>query len=190
MLKAVIIHGTQGSPDGNWFPWLSAELGQRGVQCYVPQFPTPEGQSLENWLKVFAAQAGPLDKESLLIGHSVGAVFALRLLERLEHAIGAAVLVAGFTGKLNLPEYDALNSSFVESRFDWSRIRQRARKFICLSGENDPYVPAEQGREIANNLMVRHVLIAGGGHLNAESGFIAFPRLIEELERIGALKEE
>jgi uncharacterized protein len=183
MPKAVIIHGTKGSPDGNWFKWLAAELESRGFRTIVPRFPTPEGQSLDSWLKRFASIAGELDENSLVIGHSVGAVFVLRLLERLAKPLRAAVLAAGFTGALGLPEYDALNATFVEEPFNWEKIRANAKDILCLSGQGDPYVPFEQGKEIADKLQVRHVVIPKGGHLNAEFGLTSFPRLMQELEK-------
>lgn len=88
-------------------------------------------------------------------------------------------------GRLGLPEYDALNSSFVADPFDWNKIRSNAADFICLSGEKDPYVPFEQGKEIAESLAVAHIVIKGGGHLNAEFGYTSFPRVREELKNVG-----
>lgn len=186
MKKAAIIHGTKGSPEGNWFRWLASELESIGYRTYIPQFPTPEGQSLENWFEHFETVVGELDQHSILIGHSVGAVFALRLLERLNSPIGAAILVSGFTGTLGLPEYDALNATFIAGPFGWDRIRKNAAHIICLSGSDDPYVPIEQGKDIADSLGVNHLVIKGGGHLNAESGFTKFPRLFEEIANVGA----
>ena len=36
-----ILHGTEGHPGENWFPWLKQELEQKGYNVIVPQFPTP-----------------------------------------------------------------------------------------------------------------------------------------------------
>lgn len=187
MKKAAIVHGTKGSPEGNWFRSVATKLESDGYQTYVPQFPTPEGQTLDTWLRHFESQVGELDQHSLLIGHSVGAVFALRLLERLKTPIGTAVFVAGFTRSLGLPEYDALNSTFVTGPFNWNQIRANSVNLICLNGDKDPYVPFEQGKEIADSLLVKNLVIEGGGHLNAEFGFTSFPRLLEELTKVGFL---
>ena len=41
MANIFIIHGTEGYPEENWFPWLKKELEQKGHIVFVPQFPTP-----------------------------------------------------------------------------------------------------------------------------------------------------
>ena len=41
-----IFHGTGGYPKENWFPWLKQQLEIKGFNVTVPQFPTPEGQSV------------------------------------------------------------------------------------------------------------------------------------------------
>jgi uncharacterized protein len=181
MEKIVIIHGTKGSPMGNWFPWLSAELTKRGAEVIIPRMPTPEGQSLDSWLAAFAEQVGAVDRSTTVIGHSVGAVFLLRLLERAIQPIGRCVFVAGFTSAIGIPEYDILNATFVNDNYNWIAIRANAGDILCFSGDDDPYVPMAQGLEVARNLNVIPYIVPKGGHLNTASGFIAFPLLLEKL---------
>jgi predicted alpha/beta hydrolase family esterase len=181
MKKVAIIHGTGGSPEGNWFPWLASELQTLGLEVIVPRMPTPENQSLQTWLAAFEEQVGTIDQTTTVIGHSIGAVCLLRILEQAASPIGCSVFVAGLTGRIGIPEFDFLNATFVERPFKWETIRQNAGLVICLSGDNDPYVPLAQGLEIAKNLHVTPTLVKGGGHLNAGSGYLTFPLLLEML---------
>ena len=100
MTNIIIIHGTEGSPNGNWFPWLKSELEKLGHRVFVPKFPTPENQSLENWLKTFKNYEQYLDENSIVIGHSLGPAFLLSVIEKLERPIKCAFFIAGFTGLL------------------------------------------------------------------------------------------
>ncbi len=179
MRKVAIVHGTKGSPEGNWFPWLAEELKKFNVAVTVVRMPTPEGQSLSSWSEAFSAQFGELDEKCILIGHSIGAVFLLHLLGSTTIPISMSVFVSGLTGKLGLTEYDLLNASFLEKTFDWNLIRKNAGAIVCLSGLDDPYVPLEQSRKFARNLGVDPYLIPSGGHLNSESGFKEFPYLLD-----------
>jgi predicted alpha/beta hydrolase family esterase len=120
----------------------------------------------------------------VLVGHSAGAVFILRLLERLLHPVAGTVLVSGFTAAIGIPEYDALNATFVAGGYDWERIRGNGGKIYFFSGDDDPYVPHSQAAELAARLGVTRDVIAGGGHLNAESGFTVFPELLERIAEL------
>lgn len=181
MPKAIIIHGSKGSPEGNWFPWLAEKLSQHGYTTYVPRMPTPEGQSLSSWREAFNDQVGILESDSIVIGHSTGALFVLRLLESIKEPINTAVVVAGLTKKIGLPEYDNLNTTFINHPFNWAKIRCNASHFICFSGDNDPYVPLSQGQEIADGVGARLITIHDGGHLNSESGYSQFPEILDQI---------
>lgn len=80
--KIFIFHGAYGNPNENWIPWLKEESEQIGCEVFVPSFPTPENQSLENWFKVFEPFQKQVDGNSILVGHSIGANFLLHVLER------------------------------------------------------------------------------------------------------------
>lgn len=172
-----------GNPKGNWFPWLSAELQQLGVEVSVPCFPTPEGQNLSNWLNTLQVAVGKIQSKHILVGHSIGAAFVLRILERLEAPVKAVYLVAGFAQRLGLPDYDSYNQTFVEGDFDWARIRKNAELIKIYSGDNDPYVPLKFGEEIAQKLEQDLCVIKGGGHLNSEFGFDKFELLLNDIRK-------
>lgn len=182
-MNFTIIHGTGGTPEGNWFPWLSSELVARGHTVISPRFPTPERQNLSTWFETFEQEVGVrnLGENSVLIGHSLGAPFVLRVLEQLSSPIAGAFLVAGLTGKLGLPEFDELNSTFVAEPFHWKVIRANVQKIFVYHAPNDPYAPLEQGVEIATALGGTFREIPGGGHLNGEFGYFAFEELLKDI---------
>jgi len=176
-----IIHGTYGSPDENWFPWLKGELEKLGHSVFVPSFPTPEGQSLEAWLKVFEDYKSKLDKETVFVAHSLGPAFVLNVLESLEKPVRACFFVSGFVGSLGNPEFDDLNNSFADRQFDWEKIKANCASFFVFHSDNDPYVPQEKAIELASNLGIEPVIVREAGHFNEKAGFTKFPLLLEKI---------
>ena len=182
--RAVIIHGTMGSPEGNWFPWLTAELKKLGIDTITPRFPTPEGQNLRNWLTTFDSWVGQLTENDILIGHSVGASFVCRVLERQSNPIKAAFLVAGFARQLGDQGFDPFNATFVVDPFDWGKIRSNVKKIYTYAGDKDPYVPLSFSNELAGSLEAPLNVIKGGGHLNMSSGFTRFDQLLADIKTL------
>lgn len=179
--RVLILHGAHGAPDTNWFPWLAERIRSAGHEAVCPAFPTPAGQSLNAWLAI----AEPLLTESrrtVLVGHSLGVAFALRLAERLGEPVHAALLAAGFLGRLGLPDYDPINETFVVPPVDWATVKANLPRVRCYAGEDDPYVPLERSRDIADRLGVPLRVISRGEHLNGASGFVSFPDLWADLE--------
>src|SRR6185369_16951487 len=127
----------------------AARARELGHDAVIPQFPTPDGQNLANWLSVFDRDAGPLSLNTILVGHSLGVAFILRLLERTERPVAGVLLVAGFLGALGLPKFDEINADFVLQPMNWSRVRGGAKSFFVYGSDNDPYVPLEKVEHIA-----------------------------------------
>ena len=171
-MKVLIIHGAYSRPQGNWFPWLKEELESRGFGVSVPKFPTPVNQSLERWKKVVDKE--DIGEDAVLVGHSLGAAFILNWLE--EHHAVAAFLVAGFHRRLGI-SLDKLNSSFIDKEFRWDAIKGHCGKRFCISSGNDPYIPLDVSRELAEKMGAELALVGNGGHLNKESGYTGFPLL-------------
>ncbi len=181
--RVVIIHGSYGSAKENWFPWLGEAVRALGHHVIIPDFPTPEGQSLQRWLEVFESRVGKLSPDIVLVGHSLGAAFILRVLERTAQTITGAFLVSGFLGELGLPEFDKVNSDFVLAPVNWPRVVKNGGKIMVYNSDNDPYVPLDKGRKIAHELGVDLTIVKGGGHINAAAGYAQFPKLLDDLQK-------
>lgn len=175
--NAFIFHGTAGSPKGNWFPWLKRELEARGISTTVPRFPTPEGESLEAWFDVLDSEEQKITPKSLLIGHSKGGMFLLKVLERLTEPVEQAIFVSAPIGVKPIKYYeeDRLFSNF---DFNWDKIVGKARRFVVYHSNNDPYVSLANGEELAKKLGVELTFIPNAGHINAESGYTEFQDIL------------
>lgn len=160
-MNVIIFHGTLGSPESNWFPWLKKELENLGIEVYVPKFPTPAGQSLENWLKAFEPYQDKVNDETIFVGHSMGPGFFLRLLEKRTSPIKAGILAAPF---------------------DWKKIKKNCQKFVVMAGDDDPYVPIKFPQRIADSLGVELKIIKGGKHLGET--LKEFPEVLEEIKKL------
>ena len=151
-MKVFIIHGTGGSPDGNWFSWLKSELEKLGCEVFLPKFPTPNGQSLDSWMGVFDNYLDKVDEDTIFVGHSLGPAFLLYILETIDIQIKAAYFVSGFLSLLGDEWFDTRNKTFVCRDFDWDKIKSKCKKFVVISGDNDPYVPLDEAQPMKRQL--------------------------------------
>lgn len=94
MKRVVLIHGNGGGKGtDNWLPYVKSELEKLGISCEAPDMPDPELARAEYWLP-FLQNTLKVDESTILVGHSSGAVAALRYAE--ENQICGSVLVGAY----------------------------------------------------------------------------------------------
>lgn len=180
MTDVIILHGTMGSPEGNWFPWLKNELEKQNFNVYVPTFPTPENQSKDSWCAALREQAPIFGKDTILVGHSLGATMLLHILEMVKEPVKKSIFVSCVIDEIGNDEYDTLNKSFIKgNQYDWDAISANAGDRWLFHGADDPYVPTWHSDLIHHQIGGEFELIKNGGHLNAESGYLEFPKILE-----------
>ena len=178
-----IFHGTEGYPEENWFPWLKKKLEEKGYKVAVPQFPTPEGQSLQAWLDVFKNYESEMTEDSVFVGHSLGGVFLLRLLERFKKPVKAAFFTGTPIGIQPLKNYES-DSRFSGFDWNWPVIRKNAKHFDVFQSDDDIWVPLANGEQLAKELGVELTFIPNAGHFNKAAGYTEFPALLEKMEKV------
>jgi predicted alpha/beta hydrolase family esterase len=185
MKNAFIIHGTEGYPGENWFPWLKQELERRGYEVFVPQFPSPPKvpAKIAEWFDVLKNYEQHINKDTILMGHSLGGIFTLRILEKLKHPVKAACLVGTPIGVRPILNYER-DSSFSGFSFDWESILKKAHHFVIFQSDTDPYVSLGNGEELAKKLNVKLNFVPNAGHFNSKAGYNKFDLLLEKLKPI------
>lgn len=190
MTKAVILHGTGGSPEGNWFRWLENELRAKGLAVWLPELPHAEQPSLREEIE-FVRRNAPftLDAETVIIGHSSGASLALALASGAHEPFGALVAVSPFvptTDSYAATEWEA-NAKLFDVDIDLAAVRRNAWQRLVVHSDNDPYIPLDVATYIATACDAEFVMIPGQGHFNFEQSenYQKFPLLLSLLIQRG-----
>lgn len=184
MSNIFIFHGTEGYPEENWFPWLKQELEKKGHTIFVPQFPSPPivPAKIDEWFDVLKDYEQNINEDTILIGHSLGGIFTLRVLEKLTHPVKAAFFVGTPIGVRPILNYDR-DSAFSGFFFDWGKIKKKAKNFVVFQSDNDPYVGLKNGVELAKHLSVELSFVENAGHFNKKAGYLKFNELLTKLEK-------
>lgn len=183
MKKALILHGTDASPEANWFRWLEKVLISSGYEVWLPQLPDSAKPNTKTYNDFLFSNANfEFNSETTIIGHSSGAVEILSLLQHLpdDVTVGDVYLVSAFRDSLG---WDALDGLFMEP-YEYSAIKERARSITLIHSDNDPYVPQQHPRYLAEQLSARLLIIGGQGHFNLEQSddYRSFPLLAQIIE--------
>lgn len=184
MKNALLLHGAGNNSQGNWFPWLKAELEKKGYKVWSPDLPNSDTPVQEGWLEaIFSNKDWKFDHESVMFGHSAGATLILRVLEQLPEniKINKAVLVAGPIDKGKFPEYFQYKEDLTREPFNWIKIKSSCSNFVFIASDNDPYDCGERhAKEMSNKLGGELIIKQGQGHFNLEMGpeYKQFPLLL------------
>ncbi len=147
----VLLHGFGGNPEtGIFFPWLKKELDNRGLKYQAPQLPNPDLPTEEEQVN-FVLQNCKFDSKTVLFGHSLGAVVAMKVTEKLEGKIAGLVLAGGFVS----PDFKDRPRPFHNTfkwEFDYKKISSNVGFVKILSDPNDYAVYFEQGKILKEKL--------------------------------------
>lgn len=185
MVNIFIFHGTEGHPEENWIPWIKKELEKLNCNVITPQFPTPPivPAKISEWFEVLNQHKDSLNENTILVGHSLGGVFTLRILEKLTSPVKAVFLTGTPIGIKPILNYER-DEKFSGFNFDWQNIKNKSKHFDIFHSDNDPYVSTLNGEYLAKNLEIKLTLVPNAGHFTHKTGYLTFPILLEKIKKI------
>lgn len=170
-MKAILIHGNGGGTAGDiWLPWLERELTRLGLEVINQTFPDNVKARARYWLP-FIESLGA-DANTILIGHSSGAVAAMRHAE--THCLLGSVLVG--VCYTDLGDGGEAASGYYRAPWQWDRIRANQQWTAVFNSSDDPHIPIAEPRHVAAQLRSSYFEFNDRGHFVDES---TFPEVVE-----------
>ncbi|MBI3379930.1 alpha/beta hydrolase [Candidatus Gottesmanbacteria bacterium] len=170
--RAIILHAWYENPNSQWYQWLKKELEKKDYSILIPDLPTMNSD-LPDMEKMIEKVKSLVDENTIIAGHSLGAVLALRIAERIKYK--KAILVAGWDFN-DLCEEHRL---FWKNMIDHKKIKSNVREIYCLSSGNDIFFTANQTENMSKRLGAKFILIKGAGHFTRKDGITEVPKILQ-----------
>jgi len=168
MKRVFIIHCWEGYPNYCWYPKTKKELETKGYQVVVLKMPGTKLPKLGKWLSKIQEVISKPDKDTYLVGHSLGCITIMRYLESLDkdEKIGGVVFVAGFTDNLGFEEI----KTFFETPINFEEIKKHCSKFVAIHSDDDPYVDLKYGDILKKEFDAKVIIKHNAKHFSGEIG--------------------
>ena len=177
--KVILIPGNGGgSPRDNWFPAVKKELEAAGLKVIAEEFPDNQLARAEYWIP-FLLNDLKADENTILIGHSSGAIAAMRIAEK-QRILGS-VLVGAYHTDLNMETEK--QSGYFNSVWDWKSIKDNQQWTILFASQNDPWISVEEPRYIHSQLDCEYHEYKNDGHFGGDYFKPTFPELSHAIIR-------
>lgn len=171
--KVILIPGNGGgSPKDNWFPSVKQELEAAGLTVISEEFPDNDLARASFWIP-FICNELKADENTVLIGHSSGAIAAMRFAER--QAILGSVLVGAYHTDLNMEKEK--QSGYFDEPWNWESIRKNQQWIALFASQDDPWIPIEEARYIHLQLNCEYHEYKNEGHFGGDYYKPTFPEL-------------
>ena len=158
-VKVILIHGNGGCTAGDyWLPWVERELTGDGLTVINRTFPDNVKARMSFWLP-FLEELGA-DEHTILIGHSSGALAAMRYAE--DHRLLGSVLVG--VCHTDLGDGFEAASGYFATPWRWDRIRENQSWMAVLNSTDDPHIPIAEARFVAARLRCSYFEFTDRGH--------------------------
>ena len=146
--KVIFIPGNGGgSPKDNWFPSVKNTLEAAGITVIAEEFPDNDLARASIWVP-FLINELKANENTVLVGHSSGAIAAMRVAE-IQPILGS-VLVGAYHTDLNM-ETEKL-SGYFDTPWNFEKIRQNQRWITLFASQDDKWIPITEARYLHEKL--------------------------------------
>jgi uncharacterized protein len=177
-IKIIFIHGNGGATiEDIWFPYLKKELTKLGFEVIANTFPDNILAQEKYWIP-FLQQFQP-DKNTIIIGHSSGAIAAMRFAE--NNKILGSILVGAYHTDLN--DENEKMSGYFDRPWDFEAIKNNQNWIVQFNSTDDPWVPIEEARYVHQKLNTDYHEYNNQGHFGGDYEKKEFSEILEVIKK-------
>ncbi len=179
MIKVILIHGNGGgSSSDNWLPYVKEHLEQLGVTVIAQTFPDSDLARSSYWIP-FLKDDLKADAETIIVGHSSGAVCAMRFAEKYP-LLGSVLVGASYT---DLGIENERISGYYDKEWQWQAIQNNQKWIVQFASSDDPWIPIEEPRHIHDKLNTEYYEFTDRGHFGGDRDTKEFPECVAVLKK-------
>lgn len=172
-MKIVFVPGNGGSTtQDNWFPKVKSQLEYHGFEVIAAVFPDADLARESYWVP-FLIDELKVDQNTILVGHSSGAIASMRLAE--NHQILGAVLVGAYYTDLGIEKEK--QSGYFDRLWNWEKIWKNQQWITLFASVDDPWIPIQEPRYIHEQLNCEYHEYKNQGHFGGDYFKAEFPEL-------------
>lgn len=146
--RVILVHGNGGvSVEDIWFPEAKAGLEATGLEVVAQTMPDNMMARSIKWLPFLRDVLGA-DENSIVVGHSSGAIAAMRYAET-QRIFGSVIIGAYYT---DLGIRTERMSGYFDEPWDWEAIKANQNWIIQFASTDDPFIPIEEPRHVHTQL--------------------------------------
>jgi methionine--tRNA ligase beta chain len=185
--RVFIVHGWGGKPEDGWRPWLKNELEKNGFMVQLLAMPNTDNPIINEWVGALISAVGKADKNTYLVGHSLGCQAILRYAEQLpkSESLGGVLLVAGFIksiSNIKTPEQEIVIKPWRDTPIDFEKVKRVAGSIHAIFSEGDIWIPIENKQFFEEKIGAKTYLEDGKGerrHLSDKDNVLTLPKALE-----------
>jgi len=178
-ISFVLVHGWEGGPDKDWFPWLNKKLIKDGYDVINMSMPNPMSPKKDEWVNHLEKHIKTL-KNIFFVAHSLGAICVVKYLEKISKKTRGAVFVAPYI--INEQEYKTV-SSFYSRKIDWAKVNKNCNKFFTIFSDDDPFVSLDQYLFMRDKTNVDLTVLHNKGHFSDNDNIKEIPELYKIIKK-------
>lgn len=195
--KVLILDGVGGDGKSNWIPRLQRKLLTDGYDVQVPMLPTNTKEDLDLIRQIdfiMKEYGNRIDEKTLIVGHSLGCVLALHIIQVLQKQIDMVFVAPCFDGMdrqyavFTTPRFadyeEALAHYYGQVSLDWDILSPLVRQCTVMLSTDDPYIPYNDAVKYFKKYIPDCQLetFIDKGHFNIASGCLELPEMFDYLK--------
>lgn len=168
MLRVLILHGWEGSPEPHWQDWLAKKLKKNGAIVSFPELPSAFFPKKDVWVSAVLKEIESF-KPNVVVCHSLGCTTWFHILN--SHKIeGIEKLLLVAPPRNDLDGYEDI-ATFFPCKLP-SDIQ--AKKGLLVLSDDDKYLSMKEAKTVIDGLKIKTKILHDAGHINTDSGYGSF----------------